>query len=83
MHRTHHSDDLGDSNSNFGTNFPWWDYVLNTYRAHPIAGYEGMKLGVKGFKESKWQLLPWILVQPFYKGNQDLEILEKDKSFPS
>jgi len=67
MHRTHHSDDLGDSNSNFGTNFPWWDYVLNTYRAHPIAGYEGMKLGVKGFKESKWQLLPWILVQPFYR----------------
>ena len=33
MHRVHHSLHPHETNSNFGFNLPWWDYLLGTYRA--------------------------------------------------
>lgn len=67
MHRVHHSDEIGDLNSNFGAIFSWWDYVFKTYCSQPIAGYEAIQAGVKGFTSPKWILLPWLLIQPFYR----------------
>ena len=33
MHRVHHSIERKETNSNFGFNLPWWDWLFGTYRA--------------------------------------------------
>ena len=38
MHRVHHSVVVRETNSNFGFNLPWWDYLLGTYRANRRPG---------------------------------------------
>ena len=50
MHRVHHSVVRLETNSNFGFNLPWWDYLLGTYRAEPAAGQLGMTIGIEGFR---------------------------------
>jgi len=50
MHRVHHSVLIRETNSNFGFNFPWWDRLLGTYRAQPMAGHLKMTIGL-----STWQ----------------------------
>ncbi|MHB8383748.1 MAG: sterol desaturase family protein [Candidatus Binataceae bacterium] len=50
MHRVHHSVVPRETNSNFGFNLPWWDYLLGTYRAQPAAGQLGMTIGIEGFR---------------------------------
>jgi sterol desaturase/sphingolipid hydroxylase (fatty acid hydroxylase superfamily) len=32
MHRVHHPIVVGETNSNFGFDLPWWDRLLGTYR---------------------------------------------------
>ena len=44
MHRVHHSAVANETNSNFGFNLPWWDYIFSTYRAQPKAGHDEMIL---------------------------------------
>lgn len=39
MHRVHHSVIRHETNSNFGFNLPWWDFLLGTYRDQPSAGH--------------------------------------------
>jgi sterol desaturase/sphingolipid hydroxylase (fatty acid hydroxylase superfamily) len=46
MHRVHHSIVVGETNSNFGFNLPWWDRLLGTYRDQPAAGHDGMTIGI-------------------------------------
>ncbi len=33
LHRVHHSVLIKEYNSNFGFNLPWWDRLMQTYRA--------------------------------------------------
>jgi len=47
MHRTHHSAEPSEQNTNFGAIFPWWDYLFGTYRAEPSAGQGAMLIGLK------------------------------------
>ena len=35
MHEVHHSADRRETDSNFGFNLPWWDWLFGTYRAAP------------------------------------------------
>ena len=65
MHRVHHSVTIRETNSNFGFNFPWWDRLMGTYRAQPVAGHEGMTIGLSQFRDAKRNTLPWMLVLPF------------------
>jgi sterol desaturase/sphingolipid hydroxylase (fatty acid hydroxylase superfamily) len=66
MHRVHHSTDPRETNSNFGFNLPWWDYLLGTYRAQPAAGHEGMTIGLSQFRdERRVERLHWMLLLPF------------------
>jgi len=65
MHRVHHSVVPRETNSNFGFNLPWWDRLLGTYRAQPVAGHEAMTIGLEQYQEQRRQTLPWMLVQPF------------------
>jgi sterol desaturase/sphingolipid hydroxylase (fatty acid hydroxylase superfamily) len=65
MHRVHHSIVVGETNSNFGFNLPWWDRLLGTYRDQPAAGHELMTIGIEQFRESRELLLDRMLLQPF------------------
>ena len=66
MHRVHHSADPRETNSNFGFNVPWWDYLLGTYRPQPAAGHDGMTIGLSGLRdEEQVDRLPGMLALPF------------------
>jgi len=65
MHRVHHSIVVGETNSNFGFNLPWWDRLLGTYRDQPAAGHERMTIGIEQFREGRELWLDRMLLQPF------------------
>lgn len=65
MHRVHHSIVVGETNSNFGFNLPWWDRLLGTYRNQPAAGHEGMTIGIEEFRTARELWLDRMLSQPF------------------
>jgi sterol desaturase/sphingolipid hydroxylase (fatty acid hydroxylase superfamily) len=66
MHRIHHSVIIQETNSNYGFNLPWWDYLFGTYRARPAKGYQGMTIGLLEYQETlRVAQLPWMLLLPF------------------
>ncbi len=65
MHRIHHSIVVGETNSNFGFNLPWWDRFLGTYRDQPAAGHDGMTIGIEEFRAARELWLDRMLSQPF------------------
>ncbi len=65
MHRVHHSVVIPETNSNFGFNLPWWDWLLGTYRGQPGAGHTEMTIGIEQFRDSRELLLDRMLTQPF------------------
>ncbi len=67
MHRVHHSVVRQETNSNFGFNVPWWDYLFRTYRAAPQAGQTGMNVGIEYFRTRRDLWLDHLLIQPFRK----------------
>ena len=68
MHRVHHSVIHRETNSNFGFNLPWWDYLLGTYRGQPQEGHERMKIGVEPFTDERQvDRLPGMLLLPFHR----------------
>jgi sterol desaturase/sphingolipid hydroxylase (fatty acid hydroxylase superfamily) len=70
MHRVHHSIIPGETNSNFGFNFPWWDKLFGTYRDQPEKGHEGMTIGLSDYQDKKYLTLPWMLAVPFLGKNR-------------
>jgi sterol desaturase/sphingolipid hydroxylase (fatty acid hydroxylase superfamily) len=75
MHRVHHSVEDDETNSNFGFNLPWWDYLFGTYRTQPRAGHEAMTIGIRTFDTDKWcSWLPGMLTIPFVGKVQDYAI---------
>jgi len=67
MHRVHHSVIPAETDSNFGFNLPWWDYLLKTYCAQPAQGHHGMTLGLEEYRREDELSLPRLLLQPFRK----------------
>ena len=67
MHRVHHSVVRQETNSNFGFNVPWWDYLFRTYRAVPQAGQIDMDVGIEYFRTRRDLWLDHLLIQPFRK----------------
>ena len=66
MHRVHHSTRRRETNSNFGFNLPWWDYLLGTYRAQPKEGHHAMSIGLPELRnEQEVERLAAILALPF------------------
>ncbi len=74
MHRVHHSVLRHETNSNFGFNLPWWDYLFGTYRAQPERGQQGMMVGLSQLQHEKVEQLPWMLALPFMQGPGDYPI---------
>jgi len=65
MHRVHHSIAINETNSNFGFNLPWWDYLFGTYLAQPKAGHDQMTIGIDLFRDPRELRLGRMLLQPF------------------
>ena len=65
MHRVHHSILVQETNSNFGFNLPWWDWLLGTYRDQPAVGHNAMTIGIEQFREARELRLDRMLLQPF------------------
>ena len=64
MHRVHHSIVRAETNSNFGFNVPWWDWMMRTYRAQPAAGHTAMTIGLDQFRAPEELGLLSMLSQP-------------------
>lgn len=64
MHRVHHSIVRTETNSNFGFNLPWWDYLMRTYCAQPAAGDLAMTIGTDQFRSIEELKLMPMLTQP-------------------
>jgi sterol desaturase/sphingolipid hydroxylase (fatty acid hydroxylase superfamily) len=64
MHRVHHSIEPRETNSNFGFNLPWWDFLFGTYRAQPAAGHDAMTIGIAQFRQKRDLWLDRMLMQP-------------------
>lgn len=67
MHRVHHSVYRDETDSNFGFNLPWWDFLLGTYRAQPRDGHQQMAIGVAGFRDAWVDQLPWMILLPLLR----------------
>ena len=68
MHRVHHSIVTRETNSNFGFNLPWWDWLFGTYRAQPAAGHVAMTIGLPQFRDPSELRLDRMLLQPLRRG---------------
>jgi sterol desaturase/sphingolipid hydroxylase (fatty acid hydroxylase superfamily) len=81
MHRVHHSILRRETNSNFGFNLPWWDWLLGTYRAQPAAGHAAMTIGIEQFRDPRELGLDRMLLQPFRgeAGGYPLGMREADR----
>ncbi|PQO33241.1 fatty acid hydroxylase [Blastopirellula marina] len=65
MHRVHHSVLRRETNSNFGFNLPWWDFLLGTYIAQPSEGHDKMDIGLAQYRDpSQVERLPGMLLMP-------------------
>lgn len=65
MHRVHHSVLRRETDSNFGFNLPWWDWIFRTYRAEPEAGHDRMTIGLPIFRDRAELRLDRLVTQPF------------------
>lgn len=64
MHRIHHSERRAETDSNFGFNLPWWDWLFGTYRAEAVEGEDGVRIGIGRFGAAADQRIDRLLVQP-------------------
>ena len=78
MHRVHHSVRREETDSNFGFNLPWWDYLLGTYRAQPRDGHDHMTIGLPIFRDERAINLGQLVIQPFISEAE----AEADRSTP-
>ncbi|PSB01010.1 sterol desaturase family protein [Merismopedia glauca] len=67
MHRVHHSNIPSETNSNYGFNLSWWDFLFKTYRPQPELGHETMNIGLSTFASHKVAYLHWMLALPWIK----------------
>ena len=65
MHRVHHSIEDDETNSNFGFNLSIWDRLMGTYRDQPAAGHTAMTIGIRQFRDVRFQHLHNMLAIPF------------------
>ncbi|WP_373490236.1 sterol desaturase family protein, partial [Parasphingorhabdus sp.] len=65
MHRVHHSTITKETNSNFGFSIALWDRLFGTYQAQPVAGHDGMVIGLPEYQSDHPAELWWSLALPF------------------
>ena len=65
LHRTHHSIDLREGNSNFGQIFTIWDRLLGTYVDHPSVPEANLIMGLPGRARPAGFRTSALLAYPF------------------
>ncbi|MCP4923727.1 MAG: sterol desaturase family protein [bacterium] len=70
MHSVHHSVIPAETNSNFGFNFPWWDWVFKTYKKQQEHGPKDYTVGLNEFRDSKKLTFLKLLKLPFIRGKR-------------
>ena len=70
MHRTHHSIDPKETDTNFGFFLSIWDRVFGLYTAEPARGREGLILGLAEHQTHGPSWLVWSILLPFRKGRR-------------
>jgi sterol desaturase/sphingolipid hydroxylase (fatty acid hydroxylase superfamily) len=65
IHRTHHSIDRDDSNSNFSVCLSCWDRLFGTFRSAPKRGHENMIFGTESRTAADGTSLLRMLADPF------------------
>jgi len=65
IHRTHHSLDAADSNTNFAVCLSCWDRLFGTFAAAPRGGWEQARFGVPGRTFDEAISIPRMLADPF------------------
>lgn len=78
MHRVHHSVIQRETNSNFGFNLPWWDFLLGTYQGQPARGHEKMTVGLSQLRDERVERLDWMLAMPFIANPGDYPLNRAD-----
>jgi sterol desaturase/sphingolipid hydroxylase (fatty acid hydroxylase superfamily) len=83
MHRVHHSVIPRETNSNFGFNLPWWDWLFGTYRAQPAKGHEGMVIGLEQVRDERVaDRLHWMLALPLLGAEGDYPVNRRGPEAP-
>lgn len=67
MHRIHHSEEVSETNSNFGFNLSIWDRLLETYNQDAKKPQAEIVIGLSIHKEPKDLTLAKILLMPLHK----------------
>ncbi|WP_019504416.1 sterol desaturase family protein [Pleurocapsa sp. PCC 7319] len=84
MHRIHHSVLPQETNSNFGFNLTWWDYVFGTYRACALVSQQDMTIGLSEYQKNlRVEQLHWMLILPFLNKPSCYPINQKKRSLNS
>jgi sterol desaturase/sphingolipid hydroxylase (fatty acid hydroxylase superfamily) len=65
IHRTHHSIDPTESNSNFSVCLSCWDRLFGTFRSAPLLGHDKIIFGVEGRTPHDATSIPRMLADPF------------------
>lgn len=65
LHRVHHSAIRGETDSNFGSIFSWWDRLFGSHRHQPEGGHAGMRIGLEEHGGARCLKLWWMLLHPF------------------
>ncbi|MFB6263633.1 MAG: sterol desaturase family protein [Bradymonadaceae bacterium] len=83
MHRVHHSVEPKETNTNFGFNLPWWDYLFGTYRDQPEAGHRDMTIGLKQIRDPEKNSYLHLLVLPFVDPSGEYDISSREIEAPA
>jgi sterol desaturase/sphingolipid hydroxylase (fatty acid hydroxylase superfamily) len=68
MHKVHHSRWRPETDSNYATLLPLWDYLARTFRMR--ADLATLHFGLDEFADPRWQTLPGMLQTPFVPGHE-------------
>ncbi|MBU2979775.1 sterol desaturase family protein [Alteromonas sp. C1M14] len=68
VHRIHHSQQLNESNSNFGFSVSWWDKLFGSYKARGEKQDEQLEIGQANYPPSRENAGLWsLLAMPFHQ----------------
>ena len=62
MHRVHHSRELVETNSNYGSLLPWWDWLFGSLRLR--RDVENIRYGLDEFADRRWQTFGGMMRTP-------------------
>ncbi|QIE54670.1 sterol desaturase family protein [Pikeienuella piscinae] len=65
MHRSHHSTDRREHDTNFGFLLSVWDRLFRLYTEAPRLGHQDMEIGLPPWRDGRTARLKWALMAPF------------------